>query len=71
MPSVKMLTTSAGPAGNRAAGSVHPVTAEEGAALVAGGYAEWVEAPKREERVIETAELTEAPEHAATRKRRR
>ena len=64
MPSVKMKTTSCGPLGNRLAGSVHPVSAEEGAALVAGGYAVWVEVP--EERVIEVATLPE-PENAALR----
>lgn len=72
MASVRMKTDSAGPAGNRYAGKVYPVTAAEGAALVGGGFAEWVEPPKREERVVEAA-IKPEPENAARppfRKRR-
>lgn len=71
MPSVRMKTTSCGPDGNRFANKVYPVTAEEGAALVAGGFASWVEAPTGEP-VIETATI-EPRENAArtpVRKRR-
>lgn len=49
MPSIKMKTTSAGPAGTRLAGHTYPVSAEEGQALVAGGYATWVNAPEAPE----------------------
>lgn len=61
MASVKMKANSAGPAGNRAAGSVYPVTPEEGAELVAGGFAEWVDRPQP--RQIERAVVV-APETA-------
>lgn len=71
MPTVRMRTASAGPAGNRAAKGIYPVSAEEGAALVAGGFAEWVEPPAREERAIETATVEPVAEHAVTRRRRR
>jgi hypothetical protein len=36
---VKMLTLSAGPDGARQPGRIYPVSAEEGKALVDGGYA--------------------------------
>ena len=48
MPSVRMRTTSAGPAGTRIAGQVYPVSTEEGTALVQAGYASWVDAPPSE-----------------------
>jgi hypothetical protein len=70
MPSVRMRTSSAGPAGNRSAGNVYPVDPDEGAELVAGGFAEWVDPPKHDERKIETAERP-SPEHAAVLRRRR
>lgn len=66
MPSVKMRTTSCGPDGNRFSGKVYPVTADEGAELVAGRFADWVEPPTREERTIETA-TAPTPENAAVR----
>ena len=56
-----MKTTSAGPNGSRYAGKEYPVTAEEGRALVEGGFAVWVDAPE-----IEVATLP-APENAALR----
>ena len=55
MPSVKMKTTSCGPLGNRFAGKVYPVSAEEGADLVAGGFAEWQDAPRRSDTPVEVA----------------
>lgn len=55
MPAIRMRTDSAGPVGNRYAGQVYPVAPEEGAELVRGGFAEWVEAPKREALPIEAA----------------
>lgn len=64
MASVRMKTDSAGPAGCRSAGKVYPVTPEEGAALVQGGYAEWVEPPRAP--VVEAAVRRE-PENAALR----
>lgn len=48
MPSVKMRTKSQGPAGTRIAGHTYQVSAEEGEALVRGGFASWVEAPPQE-----------------------
>ena len=60
---VRMKTTSAGPNGSRYAGKEYPVTAEEGRALVEGGFAVWVDAPARE---IKVATLP-APENAALR----
>jgi hypothetical protein len=58
-----MKNDSAGPSGNRRAGLVYPVSPEEGQALVAGGFAEWVEAPKKE---VSTAEKPRG-ENAALR----
>lgn len=55
MPSIKMRTTSAGPAGTRLAGQVYSVSLEEGEALVQGNYASWVEAPVSEAPAIERA----------------
>lgn len=77
MASIRMKTDSAGPAGNRTAGKVYTVTAEEGAALVQGKYAEWVESPALEpaldrtpakpaEKPVEVAIMPE-PENAALR----
>ena len=66
MPSVKMKTTSCGPLGNRIAGSTHPVSAEEGEALVAGGFAVWVEPPVKE-RPVEVAVKPAPTENAAAR----
>lgn len=76
MPSVKMKTTSCGPLGNRFAGKAYPVDAEEGRALVAGGFAEWVEAPPRRSDTpveVAVAPVTEQVENAArsTGRRRR
>lgn len=61
-----MKTDSAGPSGNRKAGQVYPVTSEEGAALVSGGYAEWVEPPVKMVPKVEVAVKPEA-ENAALR----
>lgn len=67
MASVRMKTDSAGPAGNRSAGQVYPVSPDEGAALVGGGFAAWVEPPVlRETRTVETATV-QPPENAAVR----
>ena len=60
---VRMKTTSAGPAGSRYAGKEYPVSAEEGRALVDGGFAVRVDAPEPE---IEVATLP-VPENAALR----
>lgn len=66
MPSVRMLTTSAGPNGVRAKGYVYPVTVEDGEGLVRGGFAAWVEAPSRAapEPAVETAAIEPAGERA-------
>jgi hypothetical protein len=64
MPSIRMKTDSAGPNGNRYTGKVYSVTAEEGAALVQGRYAEWVEPPRV--KAVEVAVKPE-PENAALR----
>lgn len=71
MPSVKMKTTSAGPAGTRLAGKVYPVDADEGAALVAGGFATWVDAPEVRDVVVETTTLPPTENAARTPKRRK
>jgi hypothetical protein len=65
MSKVRMVTESAGPAGNRHAGHVYAVPPAEGWELVRGGYAVWVDAPRA---VIETAAMPE-PENAARRVR--
>lgn len=75
MSTVRMKTASCGPAGNRVAGQVCSVTPDEGAALVQGGFAEWVEPPR--EKAVEAAVMPERenaalrtkPTTASTRKR--
>lgn len=64
MPSIRMKTESAGPSGNRTAGLVYSVSAEEGAELVRRGFAVWVEPPR--ERPVEVA-IKPEPENAALR----
>lgn len=71
---VRMLTSSAGPAGNRSAGQEYDVPDAEGAALCAGKYAEPVavvieraEAPAE---VREVAVIDVAPARPAAPKRR-
>jgi hypothetical protein len=64
MPTIRMKTESCGPKGNRRAGSVHDVSAEEGLELVQGRYAEWVEPPK--EKSVEVA-IKPPVENAALR----
>lgn len=70
MPSVRMKTTSCGPLGNRFAKKVYPVTAEEGADLVEGGFAEWVDAPRRSDPPVEVA-VAPVTENAARQTGRR
>jgi hypothetical protein len=65
MPTVRMKTDSAGPAGNRAAGNVYPVTPAEGMELVQRGYAVWVEPPSHE-KPVEVAVMPN-PANAALR----
>lgn len=47
---VKFLTRDAGPEGVRQPGDVVDVSETEGRALVAGGFAEALEAPRREKK---------------------
>lgn len=64
MASIRMKTVSAGPEGVRLSGLVYPVDTGEGARLVSGGFAEWVEPPR--EKPVEVAVMPE-PENAALR----
>ena len=70
---IKMLTSSAGPAGNRSAGQEYDVPDAEGAELCAGHYAEPVHvAIERAEPAAEVREVAavEAPSRSAHRKPR-
>ena len=60
MPRVRMRTNSAGPQGNRAAGAIYDVPQDEADALIAGGFAEWVDRPRE-------AAAAMPPENAAVR----
>lgn len=58
---VRMLTSSAGPAGNRAAGLEYDVSDAEGAALCAGNYAAPVHAEVVERAVEAPVEVAAMP----------
>lgn len=66
---IKMKTLLAGPEGVWAVGSIHKVTAEQGRALVGGGFAELLEegTPPVETETVQAPETTALPE--ATSKR--
>lgn len=58
---IRMRTRYAGPAGTFGPGSERECSAEEGAALVAGGYAVCLDPPEAKKKKVEKA----APKHVA------
>ena len=67
MPRVRLLKRMAGPEGNYGIGQIIDVSAERAEALVAGGFAEMVDAPAP---ALETA-TRKAPEKATAKRQKR